>query len=172
LENSFKVEQGNYGFKVGNDEVTLNFRGGSLKEFAEALNRRGREKIQASVITVQPGTQSLLIESLITGEGSRLQFSGASENLIRDAGIADKANNSVQNLLQDPRTVAAGEKSSIPFTQEASAMSANKGIALRFETSTTVNNETAVPPSPPPGPSIPSGGSVSYGGITIENDRS
>ncbi|MDR1931085.1 MAG: flagellar filament capping protein FliD [Treponema sp.] len=141
LDKSFRVEPGNYGFKVGNDEINLNFRGGSLREFTEALNRRGKDRIQAGIINVKSGTQSLLIESLVTGEDSRLQFSGASEDLVQKTGIADKANGSTQNILTETRTVAAGERSSLPFNSDAS------GMVLRFETATKVRGDT--PPLPP-----------------------
>jgi flagellar capping protein FliD len=97
-EESFRVAPGNYSFTVGQDEISLNFRGGTLKEFADALNRRGRDKIQASLITVQPGTKSLLIESLVTGSENRLGFAGASEELALQTGMVERISNSRQDI--------------------------------------------------------------------------
>jgi flagellar hook-associated protein 2 len=171
LENSFRVSAGNYSFRAGESEINLNFRGGSLKEFAEALNRRGRDKIQASVLAVKPGTQSLLIESLITGADNRLTFGGASEELIQQTGMAEKVSGSLQNIQEDSLTVEAGRRASVPFGGEASAASVRGGMIFSLETSTKVapRDESSSPPS---GPAIPKPGSASYGGVTIENDSS
>jgi flagellar capping protein FliD len=87
LENDFRVESGNYSFSVGDEEISFEFRGGNLRDFADLLNRRGRDLIRADLITVQPGTTSLLIESRVTGEENRLNFAGAAINLGEAAGI-------------------------------------------------------------------------------------
>jgi flagellar hook-associated protein 2 len=68
LDESYRVESGNYTFTVGSEEISFDFRGGTLREFVDTLNRRGRDKIQASLIAVRPGNRSLLIESRVTGE--------------------------------------------------------------------------------------------------------
>ncbi|MDR2516779.1 MAG: hypothetical protein LBC88_05290 [Spirochaetaceae bacterium] len=52
LDENFQVGAGNYTLTVGEQEVNFNFRGGTVREFTEALNRRGRNTIQASVINV------------------------------------------------------------------------------------------------------------------------
>ncbi|GHV86613.1 hypothetical protein AGMMS50230_22210 [Spirochaetia bacterium] len=53
----------------------------------------------------------------------------------------------------------------------AVTVSAERGMVLTFETSTTIKPQAAVVP-PPSGPAIPGAGSVTYKGITIENDNS
>jgi len=63
MEERARIDAGNYVFTVGKDEIAINFRGGTLRDFVEIINRRGRDKIGASLITVQPGTRSLLIEA-------------------------------------------------------------------------------------------------------------
>ncbi|MDR2079222.1 MAG: flagellar filament capping protein FliD [Treponema sp.] len=174
LEDNFKVESGTYTFSAGKDEITFNFRGGTLKEFADTLNRRGRDKIGASLIAVEPGTKSLLIESKVTGADNRLGFSGDAEKLAIRIGLVEPVNNSRRdipintegNVLQ----VKAGASASVAFSP---AVSPDPALVLQFETSTTVKtNEDFLIPQPPPGPSVPSAGSASYGGIVIENDPS
>ena len=179
LELNFKVDAGKYTFTVGKEEITVDYRGGTLRDFTEILNRRGRGKIQASVINVEAGKQSLLLESLVTGAENRLTLSGAADGLARATGLGARPPALEQGpalpdraaLSSDTIEIKAGSRSSIAFTQDAQALSAQKGIILNFETSTKV---TATPPAPPspPGPAIPGGGSVSYGGITINNDPS
>ncbi|GHV74017.1 hypothetical protein AGMMS49940_13190 [Spirochaetia bacterium] len=90
LDGKYTVPGGTYGFSVGDDTVSFTFRGGTLREFADALNRRGKEKIQAGLITVEPGTQSLLIESLVTGEKNKLGFHDDAEALALGIGMAER----------------------------------------------------------------------------------
>ena len=92
LDEKTNVEAGTYAFTVGKDAISFNFRGGSLREFADALNRQGRNKIGASIMTVQPGTRSLLLESKITGAENRLSFSGDAAQLAVRLGMAEKIN--------------------------------------------------------------------------------
>jgi len=194
LDEKTKIEAGNYTFTVGKEEISFNFRGGSLREFADALNRRGRDKIGASLITVQPGTRSLLIESKVTGAENRLGFSGDAELWAIKLGILEQVNDSRREITISEGTV---RETSIPGGLEPSGpLSINDGVLgfpalasasipfalevergspliLKLETMTKVNPEISrAIPQPPPGPSIPSSGSISYGGITIENNPS
>jgi flagellar hook-associated protein 2 len=179
LSSSFQVEAGTYTFKVGENEITVNYRGGNLKDFAEVVNRRGKGVIQASVMAVEKGTQSLLIASQITGEENKLSFSGAAEELVRRIGLGENEESPTPSLpdkveVQKPAlAVAAGQKHTIAFPETAQQLSAEKGIQLSFETSTKVTPPSKEPEAAPPsGPAIPGAGSVSFGGITIDNDAS
>ena len=54
----FAVEPGKYTFKVGDKEVSLAWKGGTLKAFVEALNSKGGSILSASVVndtTRSPG---------------------------------------------------------------------------------------------------------------------
>ena len=170
LESSYKVSAGNYTFKTGENEISLNFRGGNLKEFTEALNRRGRDKIQASTITVKPGTQSLLIESLETGAGNRLSFGSDSEEFARNIGMIESVSGARHLVQEAAVTVEAGKTGAVLIREDAATLGARGGI-LSLETSTKLYAQEEIPP-PPSGPVMPAAGSVSYGGITIENDGS
>jgi len=89
LQDNFKVESGTYTFTIGKDEVSFDYKGGTLKDFSDTLNRRGRNLIQSSLITVKSGTKSLLIESKVTGEDNSLIFSGASLALGGNTGMIE-----------------------------------------------------------------------------------
>ncbi|MDR2159745.1 MAG: flagellar filament capping protein FliD [Treponema sp.] len=185
LDDGFRVEGGTYTFTVGKDEISFNFRGGTLREFTEALNRRGRDKIAASLIAVERNAKSLLIESKITGAENRLGFSGAAETLALRTGMVEPANTSRRDIGLDAgslrttgeaRTeegallVRAGASASIPLNPPVSF---DPALVLRLETATRVFSDgERVQAGPPPGPSVPSAGSVSYGGIVVENDPS
>jgi flagellar hook-associated protein 2 len=185
LDEKTRIEAGTYVFSVGNDEISINYRGGTLRNFVDTINNRGRNKLAASLITVKSGTISLLIESKLTGAENRLGFSqdaaalavntgmmevgndtkkdiAISENAVRRSG-QNAANVSVNNgVLQ----VAPLSSASLPVNL---AVSADSPLVLRLETQTKVGSGDAINISqPPPGPNIPSG-TVTYGGITIEN---
>jgi flagellar hook-associated protein 2 len=189
LEPSLKVDGGNYVFSVGGDEVSFNFRGGSLREFTEALNRRGRDKIHADLINVERGSVSLLIESLTAGSENRLGFSGEAEKLAVQTGMVEAVHDSRRDIelnpgrIRGPRgegspelvsvaentlTVEAGGRARILIDQ---AILPEASFVLSFESATELAPaETAAVPQPPPGPALPPQGSLSYGGITVEND--
>jgi flagellar hook-associated protein 2 len=187
LDDSFRVEAGNYSFTVGSEEVSFNFRGGTLGEFTEALNRRGRNTLQASLVTVERGSRSLFIESLVTGAENRLGFRGDAERLAITAGIMERTPearwdaNLSEEGLRIPREsvqlvsaeggelwVGAGGSVTIPVEP---GINTTPALILSYEAATEVfGSEEAAVPLPPPGPDIPGAGSATYGGITIEND--
>jgi len=91
LDEKTPIEAGSYAFTVGKETVSVDFKGGSLKEFADALNRRGRGVLGASFITVQPGSKSLLLESKITGAENAMVFSDSAMLLAQQLGITEIA---------------------------------------------------------------------------------
>ena len=81
-----QIERGIYRFVVGEQNVTLRFRGGSVQEFAAALNRRNPELIRSSVIRTEPDSQVILVESLEGGSSHVLAFeedAGGARNRTR-----------------------------------------------------------------------------------------
>ncbi|MDR2110462.1 MAG: flagellar filament capping protein FliD [Spirochaetaceae bacterium] len=190
LEESFRVEAGAYGFSVGNAEISLTFRGGSLREFTEAINRRGQDKIRASLITVEPGTKSLLIESLLTGADNRLGFSADAGKLAVQTGLVETVNDSSRDIAIHGGVVRGpqGETNPPLINLAENTIRAGPGgrariyigetippssLVLRFEAATELQNAEEAPiPQPPPGPSIPGTGTAAYGGVTVENELS
>jgi flagellar hook-associated protein 2 len=83
--------------------------------------------------------------------------------------MVEQVNNSILTI-EETIQANAGETSSI---QVDPGIDTGKSLILKFETSTKVRSfEEWIPPDPPSGPLIPSTGSVSYGGIVIENEPS
>nr|AGS52994.1 flagellar hook-associated protein FliD [uncultured bacterium contig00030] len=187
LDEKMKIDAGNYTFTVGNETVSINYRGGSLREFVDTVNRRGRDIVGASLIAIQSGTRSLLIESKVTGEDNRLGLHDAAEDLAINTGMMEKGNdtrreiavaeNNVkknsggENIVINNGVLQVGARSSASLPVGIS-LSADSPVILRMETSTRVEASGIIDiPPPPPGPTIPAG-SVTYGGITIENEPS
>jgi flagellar capping protein FliD len=100
LDEKMRIEEGTYGFTLGenNGEVSLNFKGGTLREFADAVNRQGRGKLSASLITVQPGTRSILLESKIAGAGNNLSFTGDAATLAESFTAVSTAQDAVISM--------------------------------------------------------------------------
>jgi flagellar hook-associated protein 2 len=185
LDEKTRIEAGTYAFSVGNDEISINYRGGTLRNFVETINNRGRNKIAASLITVKSGTISLLIESKLTGSENRLGFSQDAAELAVNTGMMEVSNdtrkdiaindNTVRKSGQNAANVAVNNgvlqaaplsSASVPFNL---AISADSPLVLRLQTKTRVESDDMINiQPPPPGPSIPTG-TVTYGGITIEN---
>jgi len=187
LDERARIEAGNYTFSVGNDEISINFRGGTVRDFVEIINRRGRDKIAASLIAVQSGTRSLLIEAKATGSANRLGFSGDAEALALNIGMVERGNDTRRDFPISENTVrksgqnaanitvndgvlqvSPGSSASLPL---GAAISADSPVVLRLETITRVETGDSFVPQPPSGPNIPTG-SVTYSGITIENEPS
>jgi flagellar hook-associated protein 2 len=189
LDETYKAPSGTYAFSVGDDRISFAFRGGTLREFADALNRRGKEKIQASLITVEPGTKSLLIESLATGAKNHLGFFEDAETLATRIGMAERSNDTRVDFVlgdatvqpgrnSDPSlislenrvlTVAAGGRA---FISSGVAIPPSPELVVSFETATSIKRNTLTIPLPPTGPEIPVAGSARYGDITLENEPS
>jgi len=188
LEEKTRVEAGTYTFAVGNDEISINYRGGTLRNFVEIINNRGRDKIGASLIAVQPGTFSLMIESKLTGSANRLNFSNDASKLALEFGMTERSNDSLQTVDLSENTVnksglnaanvtvndgvlkaAALSTVSIPINMQINSDSA---LVMRLQTQTKVGTDGTINiPKPPPGPNVPSS-SVTYGGIKIDNPAS
>jgi flagellar hook-associated protein 2 len=182
LDEKMRVDAGNYSFNVGNEEISLNFRGGTLKDFVDALNRRSKDKISTSLLAVQSGTKSLLIESKVTGAQNRLTFSGDSVDFTMKIGMMEKGGDNAQTFLIGETSVKKGAEINdgvikLPPQSSASlplhaSIDSNSLLMLKIDTSTRIETDANFGiPKPPPGPSVPSA-SVSYGGITIENEPS
>lgn len=177
LAEGYRVPEGRYVFTVGEEEVAFDFRGGTAGDFIDALNRRGRDKIKASLVSIKQGTRSLLVEALQTGAEKRLGFAEAAETLALDTGIAEKFTGSSRELDLDAgkfggrSTLADGVIHAPPGGEAVIPMpKAPSATLLSLETATRLLPEDNLPePEPPKGPTIPSPGAVAYGGVSVAN---
>jgi len=188
LDERMRIEAGTYSFSVGKNDISISFRGGTLRDFVDIINRRGQEKIGASLIAVQTGTRSLLIESKQTGSENRLTFADDAAALALNIGMMERTHDTQRDItISDANVRRSGQNASNISIQDGilkvSPLSAaslpinlsldeNTPLVLRLETQTKIETSGIfITPQPPPGPTVPSG-NVSYGGITIENEPS
>jgi flagellar hook-associated protein 2 len=177
-----KAPAGLYRFTVGSEEVKVNFRGGTLKELAAAINARGGSLLSASVVEDTPSTQVLVIESKKTGAANPLGLHDQAAALAIQIGLLERAPTAGRALALTPQTaaVAQGGKISegvltLPPGAEARlpiqpSVSLSGSLVLSLEVKVTVLPEGAVAqPSAPPGPDIPVTGGIDYKGIHVES---
>lgn len=95
---------GDYRFKVGNQEVTVNFRGGRISGLVEAINQRARDLIRASLIRTTADRQVLSIESQKTGAQNQLEFLGAARDFVTQVGMMRPAISVDKTVPIDPES--------------------------------------------------------------------
>jgi len=161
-----KVPKGEYAFSVGEKTISFSWKGGSYRDFFDALNRRSEGVLRGSLIQVTPNTRSMLIESLKTGSKERLAFSKDALAFALDAGFIKK--NDATVITVKPDAIQARPVSNAVAEFSAPARASN-GYTLEYTISVAGEDASAAPPPPPPGPDTGKPGSITYQEITIVN---
>ncbi len=192
LSKDFKVEAGEYVFKVGDKEVRFTFKGGSVKDFVDALNKRGGELLSASVVSDTKTTQVLLLESKKTGAKNRLVLSEKAAELGMAAGMLERSSGSSRKLALTEKGIETWAK---PLSPESYKLSGEGVLTLNPESELRIPVQPSLGLSPnmvlelsvktlqipepkpgetivPPGPSIPDSGSIEFEGIRIYSGKS
>ena len=185
VDEDFEAPSGSYAFQIGDEEISFNFRGGSLKRLADRINSRGREMIRAQVIKDTPDTSVILIESMKEGFENKLDFKeGAALEFAVSAGILKRSDSSLRVIPPEAAPDASGfeqrsasesiirpgAEGRIPITPPAAD---NGNLLVEFKVRINdLEQQKWVPPSPPPGPDSPDPGSLSFKGVYIENSGS
>jgi flagellar hook-associated protein 2 len=185
------VEAGDYIFRVGEKEATLTFRGGSLKEFVDALNKRAGMPVEAALVSDTRDTQALVIAGRETGAANRLTFLGKATDLAERTGMVERAATGVRKvplaassvvpwekpLGQDGYTVKdgvltmdPGSEAKIPLSP-AETLNPNMVLELLVKVQ-RIPQATVEEVKPPSGPAIPDTGYIEYGGIRIQSESS
>lgn len=90
LDSDYKVPAGTYTYKIADKSITMKWKGGSLQDFSNALNRRGTDFIQSRVIGASKGKKTLSIESQKTGDENRLSFENDALTFAESSGMIVK----------------------------------------------------------------------------------
>jgi flagellar hook-associated protein 2 len=184
LPNDYKAPAGLYRFRVGEQEVRINFRGGTLKELAEAINSKSDGLLEASVVSDSKNTQVFLIASTKTGARNQLTLHDQAAVFGEEAGIIERsleASRTVQlsaSLVEGTEiSVSEGtlrlepvSEAKIPL-RPSHTMKANMVLSLEVRVQ-RLPEEAYQEPVAPPGPAIPSVGGIEFEGIGVESARS
>ncbi len=190
LARDYAVPAGDYVFGIGGKEVRLAYGGGSLRDFADAITRKGGDLLQASVVNDTKDTQVLLVESRKTGAENRLVFSGAAADFGVKIGMLERRTTAARDLALTERAVTAWAKPLDPtqyrladgvLTLEPGAelkipvqpgVALDERMVLEFSVKVEVLADDYAAAVQPTGPRVPETGAIEFGGIRIESGRS
>lgn len=197
LDKDTKVPAGIYTYKINDKSVTLRWKGGSLNDFSQALNRRGNDLIKTRVIGASKGKYTLSIESLKTGQENKLNFENDAKTFAETSGMIIKIKPKTETLAtskQDLRLIENNiqEQNRIPRLSLNNISIENKQIYIpprsgfsvsipenirniksnhiQFEIKTNqVTDITVELNSKPEKPQMPKSGIASFKDVTIYN---
>ncbi len=185
MDKDFDAPDGTYSFTIGEEEISFNFRGGSLSRLADRINSRGRDLLHAQVIKDTPDTSVILIESTKEGLENRLIFNeGTALDFAVSAGVLKRSDSSMRNIALTPEEAGTlfklDEKNNLVLQPGAQgSIPVNPSVKdngkMVLEITFTVNEMEQgewTPPTPPTGPDELTPGSISFKGITISNSNS
>jgi len=184
LPKDYKVPAGLYRFRVGEEEVRINFRGGTLKDLAEAINNNSDGLLEASVVSDSKNTQVFLIESKVTGARNALTFYDQAAVFSEDAGIIERSLEASRTITLSPSlvegqgfTISEGTLRLDPASEAKIAlrpphtMKPNMVLSLEVWVE-KLPAEAYEEPTPPSGPALPEVGGIEFEGIGVESARS
>lgn len=188
ITKDYPVPDGNYSFQIGDENVRLRFRGGTLKEFADALTRQGDGKIKGSIIQNRTDSQILLLESLKTGAAWPLQLKDDALKLGLELGLIaedrgkearlplgrdrvaawTKPLDGIKNLILatgESLTVQSGAELSLPLPADFQITS---GMVLEYQVRATSKSLSELKPSAKPeGPLLTPGPGASLKDVSL-----
>ncbi len=201
IDKNYKVDAGRYVFGVGDKTIDFNWKGGKLSDFVKALNKRGTDLVKASVIGVSKKNSALLIEGLKEGAENKLVFKEKAlefAKAIDMVGDAKLETTSLSSSLQEysvPNTSDSVAQANMPALSKAGVTMEGGNILIparnaieipiasglnadghqmlefTFKAEETVDITEAYNNSLS-APDLPDAGSVTFGGITVYNEKS
>lgn len=162
------VPKGDYAFSVGDKNFSFAWKGGSYKEFVEAINKRSNNLVRASLIQISQEQTSFLIESQKTGENNRLLFGKDALNFALDIGLVKKTSSSKITSSAESYTARPESAGSIDFS---STVQAKDDLKLSF-TISIISKETSKTETDTMLPKALNSGSITYNNISISNAES
>ncbi|MCF0242381.1 MAG: flagellar filament capping protein FliD, partial [Treponema sp.] len=198
LDSDFKVPSGTYTFKVGEKQLTFNYKGGSLKDFSDAVNKRGKNIVKTMIVGASAGKKTLLVEALQTGKDNQIIFEDTAKDFAIKTGMISPAKNESQTFGKSITEISQvppkdfGDQKSMPelsikkVTYEnnyfkieprgafkadiPSEVKANPENHITFTVSTNKTEDITVGLNQKAqSPELPGSGYAEFGGITIDN---
>jgi flagellar hook-associated protein 2 len=167
LPGNYKIPEGTYRFRVGDEEVSVPFRGGDLNAFSNAVNRRGTGVLASSVVRDTFDTKVLVLGSLKTGAENRLFFDDAAKEMAIEIGILEERIESSFSV-QPEKPVEPGSETRIPIQQPFRGA---RQMTLRYSVE-NLSRDSYTPPNPPPGPELTAPEGISFEGLSIRSSPS
>ena len=162
LPKKYKMEAGKYSFLIGNKTISVNYRGGSLEDFAKRLTARGKGLIKAATVQDTYDTRVLVIEAIPTGIKNRLIFQDKAREFGLETGILRELPNLDAKAEQDTATARPGESVLLKLNR---TVTTHEDLILEYSYR-TIEHPEIIPPAPP-GPSWPKAPEVNFRGLTV-----
>lgn len=170
IARDFRVQAGVYEFTLGDTTRSFRYSGGTLQDFADQVNRRVADVVRVNVVPDTRTTQRIVFEGQGEGAEARLSFGGAARELVQEIGLLSppRPDHSTGILDDQPLRLEPGQEETIPLPRP---FAIEPGMVLQYEARTEeIPREPWEPPPAPPGPELPSPGSVTLEGITIQDE--
>ncbi len=171
LDRSTRVPAGNYQFQLGDVSRSMRFSGGTLREFAEQINRRLPDVVRANIVPNTSTTNIIIFEGMGEGAHQRLTFHEDALTMAKEFGVLRDAQSAgtVQLLQDDAIRLEPGMKENLALPDRFQ-ITDSMILTLEVRTINTPQERPELPPLPP-GPTVPAPGSVTYQGVTVQNER-
>ena len=201
LPADYKVAAGVYTYKVGEKQLTINWKGGTLKDFSAAINKRSNGIVKSMIVGASAGKKTLLIESLTTGKENKLVFEGAAKDFAIESGMISPVKSSTTSFggttaevkqvsyketnkqagmpdISLTRTQISDGKVSVQprggyeaSVPQSAANNSNTHITFTVK-ATSIQDITEEINNTAAEPVIPDAGYAEFGGISIQNSQS
>lgn len=167
LSRSLPLDQtlasGEYRFKIGEKELVLNFKGGKLQNFVDAVNLKNPALLKAALIKDKADSQILQLEAVPVGAKNAMTVTGTALEELTKIGVLGPVKGFHQNLLTEETSLAPGTKQS---WKPESPLLLSQGMELRMTVSfAPAAGGDAVPAAS--GFVYPDGGLATFQGITV-----
>jgi len=146
LDKAFRVDAGDYTFKIGTKSLSFRYRGGTLEDFSRRLSDRGKGLIRARTVRNTPNTQVIMIEAIPTGVENKLVFEDDAVNLGLKIGMiqgkaADLWEILPENALKDLKNYADSSKDVLKLSDGGVIAGPSTSVHLPFEEEVEMNSE-------------------------------
>ena len=190
LPRDFAVDAGQYTFQIGDKSVSLNWRGGTLKAFADAINAKGGALLSPRWSMTRRARKSSSLKASLPGSSNRLTFLDSAIDMGVKSGMLQRSATASRAVTIDQKTPTAWTTPLAPdgFQVQNGTLIVNPGQELKIPVSPSVAlnpnmvlemsvKVEKIPPvpveeaKPPPGPTIPGTGESTIRGSTSTTSR-
>lgn len=136
LDEAFRINAGDYTFKVGAKSLSLYYRGGTPEDFSRRLTDKGEGLIRAVTVRDTPDTRIIIIEAIPTGTENKLIFEDDAVNLGLEAGMIQRNHArevSLESVFEKLKNDAASPKDQLTLSNRGMIVGPNTTVRLPFE---------------------------------------
>ena len=190
MDKNFRIEAGTYTFSIGEESISLRYRGGTVSDFARRLSDKGEGLIRATTVRDTTDTQVLMIEAVPTGSMNRLRFDDDAVRFGLETGMMREERSSEGSVTLDRAAAAATTASGTPAPAGSFQVSAegllvrpSSSVRLPFDSSTAVEDgmileyryrtveytEEELSPQAAPGPLWPDVPGAGFQGLSVKS---